>query len=242
MEMQTIRVSDHDPELFEAARDPESVAAASLAETEWLEVGPWHPEEMALQPRGHYGLLLIEGVLIRAVALGVRDGLELLGPGDIARPWVDFGDDSSIEVHARWNVHQRARIAHLDQRFAARMAPHPEVSAGLMDRVMRRQRFMAMHMAVSQMPRLQTRLRVLFWYLADRWGRVTADGVVVDIPLTHELIAGLVGARRPGVTSALGELQRAGDFSRREDGRWVLHGEPPSELLLAGARETSPAA
>jgi len=239
--MQTIRVSDHDPELFDDARAPEAVAAASLAESEWLEVGDWHPEEISLQPRGHYGLLVLEGVLIRAVALGVRDGLELLGPGDVVRPWVDFGSDSSIQVHARWQVHQRVRIAHLDQRFAVRMAHFPEVSAALMDRAMRRQRFMAMHMAVSQMPRLQMRLRVLFWYLADRWGRVTSEGVMVDVPRTHELVAGLVGARRPGVTSALGELQRSGDFSRRVDGRWVLHGEPPSELQLSGAHETSPA-
>jgi len=240
--MTTIRVSEHDPELFESVRDPAAAAAASLAETEWLEIGAWHPEKRGFMPVAHYGLLVLEGVLIRSVALGVRDGLELLGPGDVTRPWVDFGTDSSIAVHARWQVHQRVRLAHLDQRFAGRMAPFPEISAALMDRVMRRQRFMAMHMAVSQMPRLQMRLRVLFWYLADRWGRVTADGVVVDIPLTHELIAGLVGARRPGVTSALGELQRSGDFGRRDDGRWILHGEPPTELQLAGAHEASPAA
>src|SRR5213079_58114 len=99
--MTTIRVSEHDPELFESVRDPAAAAAASLAETEWLEIGPWHPEKRGFKPVAHYGLLVLEGVLIRSVALGVRDGLELLGPGDVVRPWVDFGTDSSIQVHAR---------------------------------------------------------------------------------------------------------------------------------------------
>jgi len=227
----TVRIAEHDPDLFDEASDPAAAAAASLAETEWLETGYWEPPEY--DTRGHYGLLILDGVLIRHVLLGVRDGLELLGPGDLIRPWVGFGGGSSIEVTTRWAVHERARLAHLDRRFAVRMAPWPEVAGCVMDREMRRQRFLAMHLAISQMPRLESRLRVLFWYLADRWGRVTSDGVVLDLPLTHELVAGLVGARRPGVTSALGVLQRSGEFGRRSDGRWTLHGEPPEELRAA---------
>ena len=224
----TVRIAEHDPDLFVEAGDPAAAANASLAETEWLETGPWEPPE--IDTRGHFGLLVLDGVLIRHVLLGARDGLELLGPGDVVRPWVGFGGGSSIEIESSWVVHERTRVGHLDRRFAARMAPWPEVAACLMDRAMRRQRFLAMHLAISQMPRLESRLRVLFWYLADRWGRMTSDGVVIDLPLTHELVAGLVGARRPGVTSALGALQRAGEFGRRDDGLWTLHGDPPDEL------------
>jgi hypothetical protein len=32
------------------------------------------------------------------------------------------------------------------------------------------------------------------------------------------------------VTTAMGELVRAGTVSRRDDGHWGLHGDPPSEL------------
>jgi len=230
--MATVRVADYDPELFEDASDPAAAAAASVAEVEWLEVGDWEPERFELDRRGHFGLLVLEGAFIRQVELGPRDALELLSPGDVGRPWVSFGGDSSISLAGRWRVHQRALVAHLDRRFAQRVAPWPEVAAALMDRIIRRQRFLAMHVALSQMPKLQTRLHVMFWYLADRCGRVTSEGVVVDLPLTHELIAGLVGARRPGVTSALGELQRAGDLTRRHDGRWVLLGEPPPEIRV----------
>ena len=239
--MLTVRVADEDPDLFEDVADP-AVRAASVAEARWVEAGEWLPERERVNPRGHYGLLILDGMLLRRVVLGVRDSVELLGPGDIARPWVSFGTGSSIAVGVRWQVHQRARMANLDRRWATRMAPWPEVASAVMDRMMRRQRFLAMHTAISQMPRLQSRLMVLFWYLADRWGRVTADGIVVDVALTHELVAGIVGARRPGVTSALGELQRAGELSRREDGRWVLLGDPPSELTIEHERARQGAA
>src|SRR3989440_4475096 len=172
-DMTAVRVADFDPELFEHVADPEAAAAGSLAESEWLEVGPWAAESSGDHGYGHFGILLLEGTVIRRVALGPGDGLELLGPGDVGRPWVTFGAGSSIRTEARWRVHQRARVAHLDRRFAVRMSPWPEVASALMDRLIRRQRFLAMHLAVSQMPRLDTRLRVLFWYLADRWGKVT---------------------------------------------------------------------
>src|SRR3954447_19799860 len=238
--MTVVRVSELDPELFEAVSDRAAAAAASAAESEWLDVGSWDPGP--LDKRGHYGLLVLEGAFVRRVELGPRDAVEVLGPGDIGRPWVSFGGDSSISLAGGWTVHQRARIASLDRRFASRVAPWPEVSAAIMDRIMRRQRFVAMHLALTQMPKLQTRLRVLFWYLADRWGKVPSDGVVIDLPLTHELVAGLVGARRPGVTSALGELQRAGELGRRPDGRWVLLGHPPSELMIEDERARQGAA
>jgi hypothetical protein len=240
--MLTTRVADEDPDLFAGVSDPAAAAAASVAEIRWLDVGEWRPERERPEPTAHFGLLILDGMLLRRVALGVRDSIELLGPGDVARPWVSFGEGSGIPLNARWHVHQRTRLAILDRRWAVRVAPWPEVAAALMDRAIRRQRFLAMHAAISQMPKLQGRLLVLFWYLADRWGRVTSDGVMVDVALTHELVAGIVGARRPGVTSALGELQRAGELGRRDDGRWVLLGEPPSELALEADRARQGAA
>jgi len=43
------------------------------------------------------------------------------------------------------------------------------------------------------------------------------------------LLAALVGAKRPSVTTALGELTAQGLVERRDDGSWLLHGEPPEE-------------
>jgi hypothetical protein len=44
------------------------------------------------------------------------------------------------------------------------------------------------------------------------------------------MLAQLVAAKRPSVTTALGQLTRETNPSRRADGTWIVHGEPPSEL------------
>jgi hypothetical protein len=37
----------------------------------------------------------------------------------------------------------------------------------------------------------------------------------------------MVGARRPSVTTALGQLIARGEIERRTDGEWILLGDPP---------------
>jgi hypothetical protein len=56
---------------------------------------------------------------------------------------------------------------------------------------------------------------------------VTLDGVVVPVPLTHDMIGRLVGAHRPSVTTALSELTRS-DRIRRLPHGWLLLGDPPA--------------
>jgi CRP-like cAMP-binding protein len=83
-------------------------------------------------------------------------------------------------------------------------------------------------MAIAQQPKLEERLWMLFWELAERYGRVRPDGVHVDLPLTHEVLSHLVGARRPSVSGALTRLAAAGRVHRHGRG-WVLSGDPPLE-------------
>jgi CRP/FNR family transcriptional regulator, cyclic AMP receptor protein len=84
-------------------------------------------------------------------------------------------------------------------------------------------------MAIVQQPRIDVRLHMLFWELADRWGRVRQDGVHVPIQVTHATLADLVAARRPTVTKALGELaERSAVIWTGED--WLLPGDPPTDL------------
>ena len=71
---------------------------------------------------------------------------------------------------------------------------------------------------------------MLLWHLAGRWGRVRSDGTVLPLRLTHTVLADLVAARRPTVTSALTELARRG-LVRSSGDTWVLSGEPPGELI-----------
>lgn len=66
---------------------------------------------------------------------------------------------------------------------------------------------------------------MLLWLLADRWGRVTTQGVRVVAPLTHALLAELVAARRPTVSAALAKLAAAGEVTRVGN-EWLLRNDP----------------
>ena len=130
-------------------------------------------------------------------------------------------------------------VAVLDRRFAAEMTRYPEITASLFDRLSERSLRLATTQAISQLTRVDRRLKALFWHLAERWGRVSGDGVIVPLALTHRILGQLVGARRPTVSTALSELAEREELTRRPDGSWLLRGDPPDAESLA--RKPSPA-
>jgi len=69
---------------------------------------------------------------------------------------------------------------------------------------------------------------ILLWHLADRWGRMTPDGVHVPVALKHELPADLVCVRRPTATVALQRLARDGGIARKPDGTRLLTETQPT--------------
>jgi CRP/FNR family transcriptional regulator, cyclic AMP receptor protein len=191
--------------------------------------GPWDPEEAGESVRGGIGLLLLDGLVVRRVGRTGRYGAELLGPGDLMRPWQHDGEDVTLPFDTTFRVIEPAVFALLDLRFAARAAPYPEVGGALIGRAMQRSRTLVVNMAIAHYPRIDRRLLMLMWHLADRWGRVTPEGIRIPLRLTHQLLADLVASRRPSVTSALRELTEDGHISKLGDA-WLLHGEPPTEL------------
>lgn len=72
------------------------------------------------------------------------------------------------------------------------------------------------------------RVRGKLLQLARDHGRVAARGIRLDLPLTHELLADMIGSSRETVTMALAELQREGFVSR--SGRWYCLDVPPDAL------------
>ncbi len=126
----------------------------------------------------------------------------------------------------RWTVLADVRLAVLDRRFASRLVRFPEVNAMLIERLSERAQRMAVSQAISQLNGVDRRLLALFWHLAERWGRMTSRGVAVPLALSHRVLAQLVGARRPTVSTALAELAERGEIVRRDDGTWLLGGEP----------------
>ena len=94
----------------------------------------------------------------------------------------------------------------------------------LFNRGTRRAHHLAVALAIAHHQRVEDRLLLTLWHLAERWGRVTPDGIVVPLPLGHQRLADLVGAHRPSVTTAMGELTRAGTR------------QPPRRRQLGAAR------
>ena len=191
-----------------------------------LETGPWPVERLSGASPEHVGLLVLDGVIAREVLVSDTISMELLGPGDVVRPWQIHEGSTLLQHSIRWNVLTRSRFALLDRRIGAELARYPEVSAAILDRVNERALRLAVTQAISQLNRVDRRLLALFWHLAERWGRITPGGVTLPMTLSHRMLGQLVGARRPTVSTALGELVRHGEVSRRDDGTWLLTGAP----------------
>jgi CRP/FNR family cyclic AMP-dependent transcriptional regulator len=198
-------------------------------------IGEWDGGRLAEADPAHIGLLLVEGVLAREVVLWDTVSTELLGPGDVVRPWHIEGLPQLLPVTVRWNALASVRLALIDRRTAGLLVRYPEIGAVIVDRLSERAQRLAITQAISQLNRVDRRLLALFWHLAERWGRVARDGIAVPLVLSHRLIGELVGARRPTVSTALAELARAGQLTRREDGTWLLTGEPVAVSVDAAA-------
>jgi CRP/FNR family transcriptional regulator, cyclic AMP receptor protein len=218
---------DLDPDLGALLPDDRLDAAHRELEVEVyrLPEGPWDAGGDGPNPE-HVGLLLIEGVIARDVVVSDTVSTELLGPGDVVRPWSVHESPALLRLLVRWNALTESRVAVLDRRFGAQLARWPEVNAALIDRVNDRARRLATTQAISQLNRVDRRLLTLFWHLAERWGRMTTDGVAVPLTLSHRMLGQLVGARRPTVSTAIAELAERGELVRRGDGTWLLRGDP----------------
>ena len=92
---------------------------------------------------------------------------------------------------------------------------------------------------ISPTARVEDRLLALFWHLADRWGRVLPDGVRIELPLTHETIGHLIGARRPTVTLGLSALRGEGLLRRQVDGAWLLAHDSLLRLTTADGERSA---
>jgi hypothetical protein len=176
------------------------------------------------------GILVLDGLLIRRVGIDGRFGAELLGEGDLLRPWQWETDSPTLPVEMAWSILAPARLALLDDEFVRRCVGNfPELVSPLVGRAMQRARNLAVNMAIVHQARVDIRIHMLLWHLAGRWGRVRSEGTVLRLRLTHAVLADLVAARRPTVTSAISELTRNG-LVRAAGDEWLLFGDPPAEL------------
>lgn len=233
-----VRVLDDDRGLADALDPPRLLQARRRAVAPLVEAprGAWEPPLTERHPRRDLGLLVLGGLLARDQQVAGRTFTELRGPEDLLRPWDDVADATSLEGRTSWRVLRPTRLAWLDGEFAVAVAPWPEIAAALLGRAVRRARLLSFRMALLELKHIDLRVLLLLWHLADRWGRVRSDGIRVDLPLTHELIAHMVGAHRTTVTAAVRRLRDAGRLGRTDRQGWILLGSAPNELTdVAGS-------
>lgn len=212
-----------------APADQEQAIAACVVPALSIRRGRWNADQMRVMADG-IGLLVLDGLLIRRVGVDGRFGAELLGSGDLLRPWQGEDIYSTLPHTTGWRIVEPTRLAVLDGSVAARLARYPALTGALAARALNRARRLALMMAIIHHPRIATRLHMLLWHLADRWGRVGPQGVTVELRLSHSVLADLIAAQRPSVTGSLGSLGEQG-LIQPLPGGWLLRGDPPSELL-----------
>jgi CRP/FNR family cyclic AMP-dependent transcriptional regulator len=218
------QLADEDPALLELVPEHERPAAhdALTATAYAVPAGSWTPGALAGNGHSHLGLLLLDGLLLRDVSVAHTTCGELVGAGDLLRPWDAFGDRAPMPLEIDWKALEPLRIAVLDHEFAVTVARWPALVQAFMERAIERSHSLALHVAIHCIRRVDLSLLVLFAHLADRFGKVTPDGIVIAVTLSQDDLGKLVGATRQSVNLALRQLLDRGALARRQDDTWVL--------------------
>jgi hypothetical protein len=231
-----VRVLEADPELADMLPPGEVGEATRRSLARVVRVAPGSaPPEVAVHPRAYgLGFLILDGVAVRRANSGEHSAAELVGPGDLVQPGQQRGSSAAIVPLARgeWRTLTELRLAVLDHSWTATMASWPHVTEALTARAVARAHDLLQAMAIAQVHSLDERLLLLLSHLSARYGTVRGDGVVLELPLTHAILAELLVARRPSVSTALRRLSRAGHLEYRS-GHWRLIGRGPLQAPSA---------
>jgi CRP/FNR family transcriptional regulator, cyclic AMP receptor protein len=232
-------ILDEDPELAQGLSPEDRSVASDLFRAEVIDVTRprWQPPE--LEPTTTYGLLVLDGLMGRRVRVGSAVATELLGSGDILRPWDEPTLWDMIPPELDWRVFRPSRLAVLDERITALIGRRRELVVTFSGRLLRRARSIAYLTAISHLTRVESKLIATLWHIASSWGRVTPEGVSVPFRLTHEVLGEILGAQRPSVTIAMQRLQQREQVRRIQGGGYLLIGDPAAWNRWAEA-ESSP--
>ena len=132
-----VSLFDADPDLVAGVPEEDRAIARRtlIVPAVALDTGLWSPPDdlpFALL----IGLIILAGVLSREIGFAGRRTAELLGSGDILRPWDEDGPQGLAA--ATWRVHAPVRIAVLDARFARACGRWPAVAEAVGARHARR--------------------------------------------------------------------------------------------------------
>ena len=202
------------------------------------------PAALLAPSAANVGVLIVSGVIVRQIAIDREPSAELLGPGDLIRPDPDAPPERGFGGDVRWHALTPLVVSPMGMPIAVALCRYPEVLLVLLERIETRARRLAVTQGISQLTGVEHRLEAVLRHLAERWGKVRPDGVLLPLDLSHRMLGGIIGARRPTVSSAAALLVAQGRISRLADGTWLLH-DPPADRVLehpAARGEPTPAA
>lgn len=78
-------------------------------------------------------------------------------------------------------------------------------------------------LAIVRCDRVHLRLQKFLIWLAHKFGRPTSKGVPIDLLLTHQEIAEIIGTSRVTVTRLMEQLERDGAIAREKKHLTLLH-------------------
>ena len=143
----------------------------------------------------------------------------LVEEGDVLVPPADGWAASGPRLRCR--ALERSIVILVDpERFEEWLA-EPRIAANLVRVLAAQVADRELAVAIALEPRVDHRLLLKLRQLGERFGRVTLQGVRLDLRLTHQQLADMVGAVRESVTIALGKLVESGRLTIENRTIWI---------------------
>ena len=166
----------------------------------------------------------------------------LLEEGDVLVPPADGWAASGPRLRCR-ALEQSIVILVDAERFEQWLA-EPHFAANLVRVLAAQVADRELAVAIALEPRVERRLLLKLCQLGERFGRVTPQGVRLDLRLTHQQLADMVGAVRESVTIALGKLAQADVLTVENRTIWIHEApapDPPDDVSVSVARASQTA-
>ena len=188
-----------------------------------------------------FGATILDGLVMNSMRIGEQAGIQLLGPGDLLLPGTDPAPTWIAGLEAR--TAGPVRLALFGNELLGAAFRWPRILQSLYLYIGEQLQRLTAQLVICQLPRVDDRVQAMLWLLAESWGHVTSSGVRLPVPLTHETLGALVGARRPTVTLALRNLVQRGAIVHQDSG-WLLLERPAPVTEASDAKilppETAP--
>ncbi len=139
--------------------------------------------------------------------------LALIDPGEL------FGELALFDATARQELAETLEPSSLvalpGEAVVQLVNRHPTLSVGITRLVGLRRRRIEQRLRNLVFQPLRSRLIHLVQELVERYGRPTPEGTLIDVRLSHQNLAAIVGSSRESVTLGLGELVSQGLVARQ---------------------------